>query len=218
MKKPKLYLDFDQLDGVITDSISAIVSLYNDDFQAYPNFQLINPNNIHTWNFEECKCASSDIFDMYFNTPRFFERLKFMDQADTFIWLLSYQFDFVIVSHGNYPNLQLKRRWIDRNLRVSINGTKMINQGSMDFIGVDFAEHSDKSHVDMSGGIFVEDTYSNLLTSNAKHKIVFGEQYPWNIENEVNHATGLDESYTRCLNWIELYQEITRIYNMEIRK
>lgn len=89
---------------------------------------------------------------MYFNTPRFFERLKFMDQADTFIWLLSYQFDFVIVSHGNYPNLQLKRKWIDRKLRFSINEAKMINQGSVDFIGVDFADHNDKSHIDMSDG------------------------------------------------------------------
>ena len=53
MKKPKLYLDFDQRDGVITNSIDAIVSLYNDDFQAYPDFHHIMPEDIRTWNFLE---------------------------------------------------------------------------------------------------------------------------------------------------------------------
>ena len=202
--------------GVITNSIDAIVSLYNDDFQAYPNFHYIKSKDIHTWNFEECKCANADIFNMYFNTPRFFDKLNFMDQADTFIWLLSYQFNFVIVSHGNYPNLQLKKKWIDRKLKLFINDTKMLNQGTVDFIGVDFRDHNDKSHVDMSDGIFVEDTYDNLVTSNAKYKIIFGEQYPWNANNEVCMATGLGESYTRCLNWMELYQEIIRIYNTEM--
>ena len=201
--------------GVIVDSISAITTLYNEDFQAYPNFHYIKPSEIHTWNFEECKCATSDVFDMYFNTPRFFDNLEFMNQADTFIWLLSYQFDFVIVSHGNYPNLQLKKKWIDRKLTLFINDTKMFNQGVVDFIGVDFREHVDKSHIDMSDGIFVEDTYDNLVTSNAKHKIVFGEPYPWNVENEVCGASGLGKSYTRCKNWMELYQEIIRIYNIE---
>lgn len=197
--------------GVITNSIDAIVSLYNDDFQAYPNYHHIKSSDIHTWNFEECNCASADVFDMYFNTPRFFNNLKFMDQADTFIWLLSYQFDFVIVSHGNTPNLKLKKMWIDKKFKLFINDTKMMNQGKVDFIGVDFKDYNDKSHIDMSDGIFVEDTYDNLVTSNAKYKILFGEQYPWNIENEVNRATELGERYTRCVNWMELYQEITRI-------
>lgn len=212
MQKPKLYLDFD---GVIGNSIEAITTLYNDDFQAYPDFHPIMPEDIHTWNFEECKCANSDTFNMYFNTPRFFDNLKFMDQADTFIWLLSYQFDFIIVSHGNYPNLQLKKKWIDRKLKLFINDTKMLNQGVVDFIGVDFHDHDDKSHVDMSDGIFVEDTYDNLVTSNAKYKIIFGEQYPWNANNEIECSSG---SYTRCKNWMELYQEILRIYNTDMKK
>ena len=201
---------------MIVNSIDAIISLYNDDFQAYPNYCHIKSSDIHTWNFEECNCGSREIFDTYFNTPRFFNNLKFMEHADTFIWLLSYQFNFVIVSHGNYPNLQLKKKWIDRNLKISINGTKMVNQGSVDFIGVDFKDYDDKSHVDMSDGIFVEDTYDNLLTSNAKYKIVFGEQYPWNIENEAYRSMESGESYVRCLDWMELYQEIIRIYNMEM--
>ena len=208
MQKPKLYLDFD---GCLVNSIDAIVSLYNDDFQAYPDYHHIKSSDIHTWNFEECNCGSPEIFNTYFNTPRFFEHLRFMEHADTFIWLLSYQFDFVIVSCGNSPNLKLTQQWINNKLKLYINDTKMLNQGKVDFIGVNFKDHNDKSHIDMSDGIFVEDTYDNLVTSNAKYKIIFGEQYPWNIENEVNRAAGLGESYTRCKDWMELYQEITRI-------
>ena len=212
MQKPKLYLDFD---GVITNSIDAIVSLYNDDFQAYPDYHYIKPDDINTWDFKECNCAKHETFTTYFNTPRFYRNLKFMDQADVFLWLLSYQFDFTIVSFGNPANLKLKKMWIDKKLKLFINDSKMLNQANTKFIGLDFAEYDNKSCVDMSDGIFIDDTYEHLITSNAKHKIVFGKQYPWNADNEAECTT---EAYTRCEDWMSLYQEIIRIYNIEIKE
>lgn len=196
----------------MVDTISSICNIYNEDFKAYPGFQKINPKQVQTWNFEECNCASSDVFDMYFNTPRFFENLQFMEHADTILWLLSYQFNFTIVSHGNTPNLKLKNEWIIKNFKHFIGNSKMMNNAYINFIGVNFKDHADKSHVDMSGSIFVDDSYKNLLTSTASHKIVFGEVFPWNEENE--SATG-EYKYVRCKNWIELYQEISRIQNTE---
>lgn len=79
--KPKLFLDFD---GCIVDSIRAIVDLYNDDFQAYPNFRYMHPDDIHTWNFTECECATKDAINAYFNVPRFFKELQFMPMAQQF--------------------------------------------------------------------------------------------------------------------------------------
>lgn len=210
MQKPKLYLDFD---GVIGNSIEAITTLYNDDFQAYSDFHPIMPEDIHTWNFLECKCAPSEIFSVYFNTPRFYRNLKFMDLADVMIWLLSYQFNLTIVSFGNPANLKLKQKWIDDNLKTYINGTNMVNQAETKFIGLEFSKFEDKSCVDMSDGIFVDDTYDYLVSSNAKHKIVFGNEYPWNSDNEINNDTGMEEHYTRCKDWLELYQKIMSIYN-----
>ena len=196
----------------MVDTISSICNIYNEDFKAYPGFQKINPKQIQTWNFKECNCASSDVFDMYFNTPRFFENLQFMEHADTILWLLSYQFNFTIVSHGNTPNLKLKNEWIIKNFKHLIGNSKMMNNAYVNFIGVNFKDHSDKSHVNMSGSIFVDDSYKNLLTSTASHKIVFGEVFPWNEENE--KASG-EYKYMRCKNWIELYREISRIQNAE---
>lgn len=196
----------------MVDTISSICNIYNEDFKAYSGFQKINPKQVQTWNFEECNCASSDVFDMYFNTPRFFENLKFMEHADTILWLLSYQFNFTIVSHGNTPNLKLKNEWIIKNFKYFIGNSQMMNNAYVNFIGVNFKDHTDKSHVDMSGSIFVDDSYKNLLTSTASHKIVFGEVFPWNEENE--KASG-EYKYVRCKNWIELYREISRIQNTE---
>ena len=212
MQKPKLYLDFD---GVIANSIDAIVSLYNDDFQAYPGYHYIKPEGINTCDFKECNCAKHDTFTTYFNTPRFYRNLKFMDQADVFLWLLSYQFDFTIISFGNPANLKLKKMWIDKKLKFFINDSKMLNQANTKFIGLDFAEYDNKSCVDMSDGIFIDDTYEYLVASNAKHKIVFGKRYPWNADNEAECTTG---AYTRCEDWMSLYQEIIRIYNTEIKE
>lgn len=182
--KPKLFLDFD---GCIVDSIRAIVDLYNDDFQAYPNFRYMHPDDIHTWNFTECECATKDAINAYFNVPRFFKELQFMPMAQQFLYSLSKFFDIYIVSFGEAPNLKLKKEWIAKFIPYA------------EFIGLDFDHYVDKSCVDMENSIYVDDTSKYLYSSNAKHKFIFGEKYPWN-SNEYG--------YKRCSNWMKLFFEI----------
>lgn len=43
-------------------------------------------------------------------------------------------------------------------------------------------------------------------------KLFFGKVFPWNEENE---KADEEHKYMRCENWVELYQEITRITNTE---
>ena len=190
MQKPKLYVDFDQ---TIVDSVEAIVSMYNEDYSAYKEYEYVDPKDIKTWEFKECQCASPEIIDTYFCTPRFFERLKFLENTNSLLWLLSYKFNIIIVSHGHYPNLKLKKEWIKEHLSFAT------------FVGVDMDKYPDKSHVDMSNAIFVDDLSGNLFSSNAKYKILFGE-YSW----EDNYL-----GFTRCVDWIELYQQIIFIYGKE---
>nr|WP_207723913.1 hypothetical protein [Mediterraneibacter hominis] len=192
--KPKLFLDFD---GVIVDTITAIVDLYNEDFLKYSGFKKVLPSEINSWSFEECKCASSEIFDFYFNTPRFFNHLKFMENAESLLWLLMYDFDVYVVSHGHTPNLNLKSEWIYNHISKDIK-----------FIGVDLDKHKDKSCVDMTDGIFIDDCANNLKTSNATYKFVFGEEYPWNKEY----------GYIRCISWIDLYKELIYLNSMVYQK
>lgn len=81
-----------------------------------------------------------------------------------------------------------------------------INHAHVEFIGVDWNEHSDKSHIDMSDGIFIDDSTKNLSTSNARHRILFGEEKGWNRDNK--------GQFGRCENWLKVYAKILDIQNL----
>ena len=185
-------------EGCIVDSVKAIVSLYNEDFSAYKKFHYVNHLDINTWDFQECSCATADYINTYFNTPRFFERLEFMHNADYVLSKLSRHFDITIVSHGYSPNLKIKKEWVNKHITPLVHKTCVF-----DFIGVNLKEHTDKSCIDMSNGIFIDDNISNLATSNASYKIVFGAVHSWNINNEKKQYC-----YTRAVDWKRVYDII----------
>jgi hypothetical protein len=55
----------------------------------------------------------------------------------------------------------------------------------------------DKSMIDMSGGIIVDDCAANLESSNAEIKILFDNDFDWNA-----NCTNYD---FRTYDWLELY-------------
>lgn len=178
-KKKRLYVDFD---GVIVNTIANIVSMYNEDFKYYENFKPIKWWKVNTWDFKECECATTEYINTYFNQPRFFERLTYIDWAKETLDELKDDYEITIVSSGFSPNLRAKEIWIKENLPYC------------KFIGVNLKEHKDKSHIDMSDGIFLDDSVNNLATSNAMINICFGDIYSWN---------GKWEEF-RCNNWIDV--------------
>ena len=175
----KIYSDFD---GVIVNTISTICDLYNEDFKYYKKFRPVKWWDVNTWDFSECKCADSKYINTYFNQQRFFDRLTYMDWAKDKLNELKEEYEITIVSSGYSPNLKAKEIWIKNNLQYC------------NFIGVNFKEYNDKSHVDMSDGIFIDDSSNNLFTSNALIKICFGDNYQWN-----ENWNGF-----RCRNWIDV--------------
>ena len=177
----KIYLDFD---GCIIDTISIITKMYDEDFSACSDFKYIHPCEVNTWDFTELSCASADYINTYFNQQRFFDKLNYMDWAKEVLDKLKENFEITIVSSGYSPNLIAKDIWIRNNLPF------------YKFIGVNLKEYKDKSHIDMSGGIFIDDSMSNLVTSKAWFNICFGDVYSWNEEWK-----GI-----RCYNWNDVYQ------------
>lgn len=159
--KKRLFIDFD---GVIGNTAKRICDLYNYDF-IYSSYPKANWEDIKTWNFDECTGMTKELMEVYFNSPRFFERLEFMPFAKPVIAMMKNCYDIVIVSKGSPANLTSKREWVRDNI-----GAK--------FIGI--GEGMSKSKVDMAGGIFVDDRKDNLEESNADVKILFGRSYPWN--------------------------------------
>lgn len=177
--KRNLFIDYD---GVIVNSIKTIVTLYNEDFKYYKNFTKIEWSDINTWNFEECNCASKEYINTYFNQMRFFNTLEYMDWAKEILDKLNKKYNITIISSGYSPNLIIKNKWIKEHLSYC------------KFIGVNFKKYKDKSHINMYDGIFIDDSCNNLITSNAKIKICFGDIYPWNEKWE-----GI-----RCANWTDI--------------
>ena len=187
-EKSKIFLDYD---GCIVNTIKCICSLYNEDFQYYKNFIHINWWEVNTWDFAECNCATPEYINTYFNQQRFFDRIEYMDWAEKILDILNKYFEITIVSSGYLPNLIAKEKWVKEHLPYC------------SFIGVNLKEYKDKSHIDMSDSIFIDDSASNLKTSNAAIKICFGDEYPWNKKWD-----GI-----RCNNWHEVENYIERVVN-----
>ena len=152
-----LYLDFD---GVICNAIKRIVDMYNTEFGTN-----IHWTNIETYNFVELD-ISHNALQGYFSKPEYFnDTLEFLDNAEEILLrLLSEGWAITIVSLGTCDNLNNKAKWVREHLpkEIKFHGLPM---------------HCPKSSIDMSNGIFIEDVIKNLDVSNARHKIVFGDEY-----------------------------------------
>lgn len=175
----KIYVD---LDGTTFNTIKRIVELYDLDFNNYPNYKQVHWTEINSWEFTELKCTNREYINEYFDDERFFNNLDFMDNADVILNSLSKTYEIIFISMGTDKNLLLKEKWIKKYFPFA------------KFIGCNFSEYKDKAHINMSDGILIDDSYNNLLTSNAKVKICFGDIYKWNEEN----------TYERCYNWIDV--------------
>lgn len=180
-----LYID---MDGVAINTIEAIVRMYDDDFSTYTDYKKIPWTEINTWEFTELGCASSEYINMYFNQKRFFDFVQPMDNFDEIVNRLKDRFSIKLCSMGYTPNLRRKELYIQEHYPFA------------EFIGVNFKSFPDKSHIDMSDGVIIDDSISNLQHSNAQLKILFGEDYPWN-----KGWTGF-----RCYNWYDVERSLKR--------
>ena len=176
--KKKLYLDFD---CTIVNTLKAITDMYNEDFKWYKKFKYINWWDVNTWDFLECDCATPEYINMYFNQPRFYEKLEYMDNAEEVLNRLKDEYEITIISMGYNPNIRGKAIWINEHVPYA------------KFIGVNFKEYENKEHIDMSDGYYFDDNEKNLHT-NAIENICFGDVYSWN-ENWQGR---------RCHNWYDV--------------
>jgi 5'(3')-deoxyribonucleotidase len=187
-----LFVDFD---GVITNSVAAYCDAYNTINYEKDNFVPADYALVNRYDLsDQCPLVNTqDKVREIFASYEFWTWLTFMDGAKETLKMLSDKFNVIICSIGTNINLSRKAKWIDRYLPF-INSCVLINNAN---------NFMDKSIVNMSDGILIDDVASNLTSSNAKHKICFGKIYPWN-EN-------LPEGYLRAKNWIEVEKIIGEI-------
>lgn len=166
---------FIDLDCTVLNTIKCIVDLYDEDFKYYSDYKKIPWTEVRTWNFTELKATTPEYLNSYFNQQRFFDKVEMFEDAKERIDELSNYYNIKFVSHGYSPNLRIKAEWVKKIFPYA------------EFIGVNLKEHLDKSCIDMSGGIFIDDLKNNLESSNADIKICFGETYKWNEEWMTNN-------------------------------
>ncbi|HHT98242.1 MAG TPA: hypothetical protein GXZ90_10170 [Clostridiales bacterium] len=172
----KIFLDFD---GTIVNSVKKIVQLYNERFQKQAEWTKVNK-----WNFtDQCPEIESSI-KSFFASDEFYEDLELYDFNTLRVFnLLKNKYEVIICTIGCVDNVAKKSQWIKKNLKHE-NIILLAKDNNI----------MDKSIIDMSGGIIIDDHENNLFTSNADIKINFGLKREWN-----QNWSGL-----ACSNWQEL--------------
>ena len=187
--KKRLIVDFD---NVLVDSTQAIVDLYNEDFQYYKDFKKIRGCDVGSYGFHELTLATKAYLNQLWNQPRFFHILKLMPYAREVLEILSIQYDIEVATLGDPANLKQKSYFINDKFPNLIKKTHLIN----------FEEYQEKSHIDMSDAIFIDDLPRNLTTSNAEQKFLFGD----NFSTETS-------DFIRLSNWHEVLKELFHLDN-----
>ena len=185
MNRRKIFVDFD---NTIANSTETFCFFYNEFYKNHPNFKEAKWWKINQWNFsDQCTLLNGDNENVeeIFASELFFEKLDFLN-GNTYVILkqLCLEYEVIIVTIGTHQNVALKTMWIKENLPFIKECVFLVNDGCK----------MNKSIVNMRGGLFLDDVYSNLISSNADVKICVGDEYSWNKD-----WLGL-----RCINWTDI--------------
>ena len=165
--KPKFFLDYD---ATLVDSLSAICEVYNNIFQHHPEFNEAIPENVTTWNMKEVVPLVSDI-NVLFGSSLFFDLIKPMDKYTIPVLReMSLKYELIVCSIGVPSNISLKALNLQKTFPMI---SKAIWLQSSDC-------KMEKGNVNMADSYFLDDVASNLTSSNAKTKVLFGKRFEWN--------------------------------------
>lgn len=130
-----------------------------------------------------------------FGDWRLFSLLEFFDDCYETLEYFKKRCDYSLVTYGNSYNLSEKKVWCERYLPFIKNYYFLEYQPGQ--------QSYDKSMVDMSDGIFIDDHIDYLRSSNAKIKILFRN----NHDGDWNQFDNLDDVYV-VNTWKEIYHII----------
>lgn len=191
----KLFIDFD---NTIVNSSKAYCKVYNDLFKNMYKYTYIDWKDIQEYNIMKYCTLANKFSKSLFDTENFFKELEFIDNdTKNVLRELCRIYDVSICTIGTLDNIYHKSKWIKENLPF-IKNCIFITQGKKEGI----IKH-DKSMIDMSNSIFIDDNLDCLDSSNAKRKFVFGRIVEYNINS----------NYTRILNWAALYTLLYHLNN-----
>ena len=188
--KTKLFLD---MDNSLTNSTKSFCESYNILYKYHKDFKPANWEEVNEWNFgDQCPILKSetDVLEI-FETPIFFKLLKLINENTYEVTReLNEKYYVIIVSIGTPINLSRKTLYLQETLPFIKDYALLYNNGikmNKEIIKMDYPE-----------SIFIDDHVSNLISSNAVNKYVFGKDYPWSKTND----------YERLWNWTDVAKEL----------
>jgi 5'(3')-deoxyribonucleotidase len=167
--KKKFFIDFD---NTIIDTTDAFCSVYNEFYLNHPNFKTAEPDQVKVYNFsDECRLVTN--VEEIFTHPLFFQFAQFIN-SNTYETLekLNNKYELIVCSIGWPKNLAYKALWLEKKIPFIKDYVLISNP----------ACKMNKSIVNMQDSVFLDDIPSNLDSSNADRKILFGKRYSWNNE------------------------------------
>ena len=188
--KTKLYLD---CDNTLTNSTRAFCETYNIIYRYHKNFVPAQWELVQKWNFEDqCGCLndSADVLEI-FEDPILFQFLKLIN-TNTYevIRELNEKYQIIIASIGTPKNLSLKSLYLKETLPFIKDYILLYNDGCK--------MNKEIIQMNYSDSIFIDDVTTNLDSSNAINKFIFGHLYPWSETN----------NYHRLWNWTDIANEL----------
>jgi len=176
-----LYIDFD---NTIVKSTKRLVEFLNIKYETNVNYKEIKDYNCQD---KFPNVTIKEILDI-FDDKDFFNGLEFYkDCLKTLIKHKKYC-NYNIVTLGSLTNLINKQQWCSQYIPI-----KKV------FIGINHIKDTDKSSIDMSDGIIIDDHIDNLRNSNAKYKILFKGGFDTDWNTKLPH-----EDFIEVYDWCEL--------------
>lgn len=189
MNKINVYVDFD---NTIVDTNQSAVKMLNKIYHKNQDYR-----DVYRYDFKDLFPECNDtIIDYIFSQEELFNSIKLFDGCEDV--LSNENLNVKIISVGTTKNLDLKNIWLKNNFNVK---TQLIGFE-------DKQTDKEKSVIDMSNQVFIDDRIAVLRNSNAKIKILYrnGTDVSW------NHISPNEECYV-----VDTWEEIGEILNFYIK-
>lgn len=158
----KLFLD---ADNTIFNTTKAFIDTY---MLIYGRKYMYNEEEAPKWDMvkrydflDQIPNLTKEQKASVFNTKTLNEKLSYYDDAKNIINRLAEETEVVIVSMCSYKTAHLKGEKIHKDMPM------------VKFQPIIYPNFHDKAHIDMRGGIFIDDVVKNLSTSSADENICF---------------------------------------------
>lgn len=163
-----LYVD---ADDTILDSSKTVIEILNEKYNLSPAKTILD---LEDWNYHSIcdEVTAAEVTEIY-NSKDFFDRVKIKKGFENFWRKYKNKFSLKIVTKGTSENLRRKEEYFAKYLPEA----EVIGVG----FNTDTLSDFGKGHIDMTGGIQIDDRTDSLNT-NAPIKILIthGMQLPWN--------------------------------------